>query len=75
MKIEYFILAADNHSDLTQAVQLHIADGWEPVGGIAVSSHTDRWENERKGGSESCTYETWAQAVIRRAPSITGDGA
>jgi Domain of unknown function (DUF1737) len=54
MKIEYDILAADTLVHLAEAVRLHTADGWEPVGGVAVTQNLDRWTN------------TWAQAIVRR---------
>jgi hypothetical protein len=73
VKTEYDILAAETPVQLAEAVRLHIADGWEPVGGVAVTEQIDRWENERKGGTDSCLCATWAQAVIRRAHPIGGE--
>lgn len=73
MKIEYWVLSAEAPGLLIEAVRIHIADGWEPIGGVAVSVRTDRWTNERKGYEESETRETWAQAVIRRTDAVSGD--
>lgn len=64
--IEYHILRADDPSDLIEAVRLHLSDGWELAGGVAVSEYHVQWTNERKGYSESETRAVWAQAVIRR---------
>jgi len=64
--MKYYVAVAANHEALTQAVNTLIEDGYEPLGGLAVSEHTDRWTNERKGYEESETYSTWAQALVKR---------
>jgi hypothetical protein len=48
-------------------VAAYIADGWEPLGGVTVSSDRNTWTNERKGYAESEYSETWAQALVKRS--------
>jgi hypothetical protein len=64
VKIEYDILAAESPVNLAAAVRTHIADGWEPTGGISTSVFFERGQ----------PYETWAQAITRRRDdSISGE--
>ena len=65
--MKYYVAVANNPEALTQAVNTYIEQGYEPIGGCAVSEHTDRWTNERKGHEESETYSTWVQALVKRS--------
>lgn len=62
----YEILGADDLKNLEVEVQKAIDDGWEPLGGVSVTSHYASWENERKGYTESETVYTYLQAMILR---------
>ena len=66
-KIEYDVVQAESLAPLVEGVRRRSQEGWEPLGGIAVSTYVHSWEDLRKGGSLSDTYETWAQAIIRRS--------
>lgn len=65
------LICEQAHED--DAEHTHIADGWEPIGGVAFCKYTDRWQNKRKGYQKSETRAVWAQAVIRRTVAVPGD--
>ncbi len=65
MEMKYKILRESTAEDLAEAVNRHIVDGWEPLGGVTLSQDRDRWVNERKGYSETQVDATWAQAIIK----------
>lgn len=65
--MEYEILGADDLKNLESVVRDALAEGWEPLGGVAVSSHYARWTNERKGWEESETRYTFLQAMVKRS--------
>ncbi len=65
--MKYKIVTAQTAEDLTAAVNKYLDDGWEPIGGALLSQDRDRWENERKGYSESQLDVTWAQTLVKRA--------
>lgn len=69
MKTEYWILRADDPSDLISAVQTHVDDRWETVGGVAVSQY------QAIGGyGDRETRTLWAQAIVRHSPDAVGTG-
>jgi hypothetical protein len=69
--MKYVILGAEEAEALDKLVNDAIADGWEPLGGVAVATCFKSWENSRKGYSESQTDYTWAQAMIKRTDQCT----
>ncbi len=71
--IEYTIVTEESPGALSAAVNVWIADGWLPLGGVSVSTHHASWENERKGYTESETVETYAQAMTRTAATTGGN--
>ena len=44
----YFVCQASDTKKLQEAVNAAIADGWQPIGGIAVAFDTD-WTNTEDG--------------------------
>lgn len=64
MKKQYKVLSASTPETLEAIVNEHLEAGAELVGGVAVSSRYESWENERKGYTESNTEYTYAQAVL-----------
>jgi len=65
--IEYQIVWAGDRDSLQVAVRDEIEDGWEPLGGVSVASHFEKWENSRKGYTESESVYTFVQAMIKRS--------
>ena len=63
--IEYCVASADDSTGLEVAVNKLVAEGWQPLGGVAVSSFFSSWGNERKGYTESESCYTFAQAMTR----------
>ena len=63
----YEILGAEDIKALEAVVRTAIADGWEPLGGVSVSSHYASWENGRKGYTESETTYIFVQAMVKRS--------
>lgn len=64
--LQYEILEADEIQKLEIEVHKAIADGWEPLGGVSVSSHYASWENSRKGYTESEDRYSYVQAMVKR---------
>jgi len=64
--MKYEIIRRDSADELISAVNSYMNPGWEPVGGVTLSVDRDRWENERKGCSESSVDIIWAQAIVMR---------
>ncbi len=62
---EYFLVVASDGDTLIATVNKLLSEGWTLQGGAAVASHYASWENERKGYTESETYHTFTQAMIR----------
>lgn len=61
-----YMIAKHNYADdLAADVEALMRDGWEPLGGVAVTSHYEQWENARKGYTESETFVLYAQAMVR----------
>lgn len=56
--MEYLILEGDDANQLSNAVRIHIADGWKPQGGVSVSL----------SGSDQFMYQIFAQAMIKETP-------
>lgn len=63
--MQYKILAADNMTELETEVNAAIADGWLPLGGVAINEYIHSWENERKGYTESQEHSCYAQAMTK----------
>lgn len=57
----YRVIAADGADDLEHLVNEAMADGWEPVGGIAISSVT----RETRDGD--VFFDTLLQAMRKNA--------
>lgn len=60
--MEYTILRNEYAGTLIEVVHQHIADGWEPLGGVALS------HGETLGGRR---YEVFAQAMTKRVTTVT----
>ncbi len=58
--MKYDIIVSRRQSDLTAQVTAQIAQGWEPIGGIAIAYPATNFGD----GME----ETYAQAMIKRPP-------
>lgn len=58
---EYDVISADTPEELKAAVRVALADGWEPQGGIAVSSY---WYNEN---GTMITCWGYCQAMVKRS--------
>jgi hypothetical protein len=71
--MKYTIVGCEDPKILEKLVNDAIADGWEPLGGVAVASCFKTWENSRKGYTESETDYTWAQAMVKRSDQPAGD--
>jgi hypothetical protein len=54
--MEYKVIEARAAQQLEQAVNEHIQEGWEPLGGVAV------------GFTDLANYWTYCQAMVRKLP-------
>jgi hypothetical protein len=63
--MKYIILWDETIDGLAESVNAHIADGFTPQGGVAISESWYTRENERKGYSESGFSQGFAQAMVR----------
>jgi hypothetical protein len=63
--MEYEILGADDIKNLETVVRDAIADGWEPLGGVSVSSHYRSYV-DRDGFTEGESNYTFVQAMVKR---------
>lgn len=57
----YFVVSADNLADLQQMVERSIADGWAPIGGVAVKKSHEVFNRSR-----------FYQALLRHPPMTIG---
>lgn len=64
--MKYYVAVAVNPEALTQAVNVLLDQGYEPLGGCAVTEHTDRRMNEIRGYDEAEVHTAWAQALVKR---------
>lgn len=55
MKHDYKILSSRTIGDLIDEVNMHIQDGWTPIGGVAINPFV--------------TQNTFVQAMIRNDPA------
>lgn len=62
---EYVVVSDGCEHDFIQLVNAHLREGWEPFGGVSVTSHFESWENSRKGYTETETFVMYAQAMVR----------
>lgn len=60
----YQILVNSSAGKLEEDVNTALAEGWRPVGGVAVSE-TDYFSENHKGYSNDNYSATWAQAMTR----------
>ncbi len=58
---EYTILVAGDASTLSSQVNNLLKGGWEPQGGVTVTTGREMPESEE--------YELWTQAMVKRAAS------
>jgi hypothetical protein len=65
--MKYMIAVDATPARLASTVNAFIETGWEPIGGVTVSSDRDSWTNERKGYDESSYTEVWAQALVNKS--------
>ena len=70
--MEYQVVVRGEATELAEAVSTLVSQGWSLQGGISVTGWIDRWENERKGYSESETTVLYAQAMIRVPNELGG---
>lgn len=63
--MKYQILNDSNLRDLETQVNTAIADGWMPLGGVAINEYIHSWENSRKGGTGHEEYNCYAQAMTK----------
>lgn len=64
--MKYQTVEKETGTALDDAVNDLIAEGWEPIGGVAIAAVFSSYENERKGYTESETNYTYMQAMIHR---------
>lgn len=67
MENDYTILVANDASSLSSQVNNLLRHGWEPQGGVTVTTGRETPDGE--------AYELWAQAMIKRTPADAGDAA
>lgn len=61
--LEYTIIGAVSHLALSESVNEHIEDGWQPIGGVAVAY--DPKAAHRSGGYETNGCIIAHQAMVR----------
>ena len=57
---DYCVEQAESIYEITEAVRKRMADGWQPLGGVAVMRYT---YEDRKGYLEACRVYT--QAMVK----------
>lgn len=60
----YCVECASDLASLVEQVSVLVKAGWVPQGGVAFSSDTTTYTNERKGYEESDTDEVFLQAMV-----------
>jgi hypothetical protein len=65
MKMEYVLIESEYASQLEKLVNANIKEGWQPLGGVAISTVFESVENTRKGYMENSTTTTYVQAITR----------
>lgn len=61
--IDYKVIIEDELNALEEKVADMMKDGWRPSGGVSVSIRDVKWENERKGYTETETVRIFSQAM------------
>jgi hypothetical protein len=78
--MKYRVLTASTPQELEQVVQLHISEGWEPLGGVSVTTWVEPEalpaedeteyvteideETEPLPAPDYCVYTQYTQAVV-----------
>lgn len=56
----------ESRRDFEKEVNKRIAEGWEPIGGIAVSSYRESYRESYGGNKEDFIVDHFYQAMIKK---------